>query len=78
VVAMEHTTKNGEAKILRQCSLPLTAQGEVDIIVTDMGFIEVTSDGLVLKEIVPGLTPEEVQKATEAPLHIDQNLKLME
>lgn len=70
IVAMEHVNKNGAPKILKKCSLPLTAKGEVDLIVTDMAFIRVTKKGLVLEELAEGVTVEEVVKATEAPLHI--------
>jgi acetate CoA/acetoacetate CoA-transferase beta subunit len=70
IIAMEHTNKNGGAKILKKCTLPLTAVGEVDLIVTDMAFIRVTKKGLVLEEIAEDTTVEEVIKATEAPLHI--------
>ncbi len=70
IVAMEHVSKNGAPKILKKCSLPLTAKGEVDLIVTDMAFIRVTKKGLVLEEIAEDTTVEEVIKATEAPLHI--------
>ena len=65
IVAMEHTAKNGGLKILKKCTLPLTAAKQVNLIVTDMGVMEVTSMGLVLKEIAPGLTFEEVQACTE-------------
>ena len=70
IVAMEHVNKNGAPKILKKCSLPLTAKGEVDLIVTDMAFIRVTKKGLVLEEIAEDTTVEEVIKATEAPLHL--------
>ena len=70
IVAMEHVNKNGAPKILKKCSLPLTAKGEVDLIVTDMAFIRVTKKGLVLEEIAEDTTVEEVIKATEAPLHV--------
>src|SRR5512140_3406597 len=65
IVAMEHTTKDGQAKILKQCTLPLTGVRVVNTIITEMGYIQVTPDGLVLEEITEGLTPEEVQKYTE-------------
>ncbi|TGE39406.1 CoA transferase subunit B [Desulfosporosinus fructosivorans] len=68
IVAMEHATKNGGLKILKKCTLPLTAAKQVNLIVTDMGVIEVTPLGLVLKEMAPGLTFEEVQACTEAIL----------
>lgn len=77
IIAMEHTAK-GNHKILKSCNLPLTAAGEVDLIVTDMGVIEVTKDGLVLREIAPDTTVEEVIAATEAQLTIDPNLKVIE
>ena len=68
IIAMEHTTKKGGMKILKKCTLPLTAAKQVNLIITDMGVLEVTSKGLVLKEIAPGLTFEEVQACTEASL----------
>jgi len=70
IVAMEHVSKNGAPKILKKCSLPLTAKGEVDLIVTDMAFIRVTRKGLVLEEVAEDTTVEEVIKATEAPMHV--------
>src|SRR5205809_6952101 len=75
VVAMEHTTREGAPKILQKCTLPLTGLKVVDTIVTEMAYIKVTGDGLVLEEIAPGLSPEQVQKATEARLQISHNLK---
>jgi 3-oxoacid CoA-transferase subunit B len=68
IVAMEHTTKTGQPKILRRCTLPLTGYGVVDTIVTELAVMRVTSGGLVVEEIAPGLTFEEVQSATEAKL----------
>lgn len=76
IIAMEHTAK-GEPKILKECNLPLTAAGQVDLIVTDMALIEVTKEGLVLKELAPETTVEEVIAATEAPLHVSADLKVM-
>jgi 3-oxoacid CoA-transferase subunit B len=78
VVAMEHTTRDGKPKILRQCTLPLTGKAVVDTIVTEMGYIRRTKDGLVLEEIAPGLTPEDVIAATEASLVVSAKLKQME
>jgi len=77
IIAMEHTAK-GAPKILKKCTLPLTAAGEVDLIVTEMGVIEKTDKGLVLTEIAPETTVEEVLAATEADLIISENLKVMD
>jgi acetate CoA/acetoacetate CoA-transferase beta subunit len=76
IIAMEHTAK-GSPKILKKCNLPLTAKGEVDLIVTDMGVIEVTPQGLLLTELAPETTVEEVVACTEAELMISENLKVM-
>src|SRR5512147_2656316 len=75
VIAMEHTTKEGASKILKKCTLPLTGQKVVDTIVTEMAYIRVTPQGLVLEEIAPGLKAEEVQAATEPQLIISPSLK---
>lgn len=77
IIAMEHTTKEGGAKIVKRCTLPLTGVGVVNMIVTELGVIEVTPEGLVLREVAPGVTPEDVQKATEPPLLRAPNLKTM-
>jgi 3-oxoacid CoA-transferase B subunit len=71
IVAMNHTTKDGESRIVKKCTYPLTALNCVDLIVTDIGVVEVTDRGLVLKEVAPGWTPEEVQSLTEPTLIID-------
>lgn len=76
ILAMEHTAK-GNHKILKKCTLPLTAAGQVNLIVTEMGVIEVTPEGLVLCEIHPEFTVEQVQAATEAQLIISPELKAM-
>jgi 3-oxoacid CoA-transferase subunit B len=78
VVAMEHTTREGQPKILNKCTLPLTGTKVVDTIVTEMAYIRVTPAGLVLEEIAPGLTFDDVQQATEATLVASQNLRPME
>lgn len=77
VVAMEHTTREGQPKILKKCTLPLTGLRVVDTIVTEMGYISVRPEGLVLMEIAPGLSTQDVQQATEAHLHIARDLKEM-
>jgi len=74
IIAMVHTQK-GKPKILKECTLPLTAKEEVDIIVTEMALIRVTKDGLVLEELGPGVSVEDVVAATEADLIISPNLK---
>lgn len=73
IVAMEHTAK-GAHKILDRCRLPYTAVDCIDLIITEMGVMEVTQDGLVLKEINPEYTPDQVQAATECTLIISQEL----
>ena len=78
VVAMEHTTREGQPKILKKCTLPLTGAKVVDTIVTEMAYIRVTAEGLVLEEIAPGLTAEDVQRATEARLIVGAGLRVME
>jgi acetate CoA/acetoacetate CoA-transferase beta subunit len=78
IVAMDHTTRDGQPKIVRECSYPLTAKCCVDLIVSDLAVIEVISSGLVLKEIAPSWTVEEVQAATEPQLLIADDLKEME
>ncbi len=75
IVAMEHTGKNGEPKILPRCRLPLTGARVVHTIITELGVIEVTPQGLELAETMPGVTPEEVQAATAARLAISPALK---
>jgi 3-oxoacid CoA-transferase, B subunit len=76
IVAMEHTAK-GQAKILKDCKLPFTAVNCVDLIITEMGVMEVTPEGLVLTEYNPEFTVEEIQAATEAVLIISPKLKSM-
>jgi acetate CoA/acetoacetate CoA-transferase beta subunit len=76
ILAMEHTA--GETKkILKKCTLPLTAAGQVNMIITEMGVMEITAEGIVLKEIHPEFTAEQVQAVTEATLIISKDLKVM-
>lgn len=70
IVAMEHCDKHGNSKILKECTLPLTAKGKVSLIITDMAVIEVSQEGLILKEVASGVSVDEVLKCTEASLII--------
>src|SRR6184192_4087149 len=78
VVAMEHATRDGQPKILKKCTLPLTGMKVVDTVVTEMAYIRVTPTGLVLEELAPGLTADDVQGATEPTLILSPNLRTME
>ncbi|MGA8150364.1 MAG: CoA transferase subunit B [Terriglobales bacterium] len=78
IIAMEHTTREGEPKILKKCTLPLTGVRVVNTIVTDMAVIRVTVEGLVLEEVAPGLTVDDVQRVTQPKLIVSPNLKTME
>lgn len=78
VVAMEHSTKDGKPKILKKCTLPFTGLGVVDTIVTEMAYIRVVKGkGLVLEELAPGVTVEQVQASTEPTLTLSPNLREM-
>jgi 3-oxoacid CoA-transferase B subunit len=77
IIAMMHTAK-GKKKILKKCTLPFTAVKEVDMIVTEMGVMHITDAGIVLTEIAPDVTIEEIQDATEAKLIISSQIKTME
>jgi 3-oxoacid CoA-transferase subunit B len=76
IIAMEHTAK-GQPKILKKCRLPLTGVKVVDTVVTEMAYIKVTPTGMVLEEVAPGLTGDDVQAATEPTLIISPNFKEM-
>jgi 3-oxoacid CoA-transferase subunit B len=75
IIAMEHATKDGSPKIMAKCTLPPTGVGVVDLIVTELAVIEVTPQGLLLREVAAGVTPEAVQKVTEATLRVAPDLK---
>ena len=77
IVAMQHTAK-GETKIMKQCTLPLTAKGQVNLIVTELAVMEVTPGGLKVLEIAPGITTDELRAATDADLIIEEPVKIME
>lgn len=77
IVAMNHTTKTGEARIVKDVTYPLTALSCVDLIVTDIAVVEVTDKGLVLREVAPGWTPEEVQALTEPKLIVQPDCQEM-
>ena len=77
IVTMEHTNREGRPKILKQCTLPLTGAGVVHTIITELAVIDVTPQGLVLKEVAAGTTVEDVQKFTEPRLRVSPDLKTM-
>ncbi len=77
IVAMEHTTREGQPKILKKCTLPLTGLKVVDTIVTEMAYIRVSRSALVLEEVAPGLTADDVQRVTEARLIVSPSVKSM-
>jgi 3-oxoacid CoA-transferase B subunit len=78
IVAMTHNSKDGKPKIVKHLTMPLTAKKCVDLIVTDIAVIQVTNNGLVLIEVAPGWTPQEVQSCTEATLIVAPDVREME
>ena len=78
IVAMEHTDRGGASKVVQECSYPLTGKGCVDLIVTDIAVMEITDGGLVLREVAPGWTAEEVQAETDARLVVSAELREIE
>lgn len=78
IVGMEHVTKRGQPRIVRACSYPLTGKAVVGLVVTDMAVLEVTPAGMVLKEVAPGLSAEDVQRVTEPRLIVPPDLKEIE
>jgi 3-oxoacid CoA-transferase subunit B len=77
IVAMEHQTKDGDPRILKKCTLPLTGQSVVHDIVTELCWIRVTAEGLLLTELAEGINTTEVQAQTEARLLISSDLRMM-
>ncbi|MFH1647117.1 MAG: 3-oxoacid CoA-transferase subunit B [Chloroflexota bacterium] len=75
IVTMEHTTNDGQPKIVTECTYPLTATRVVKLVITNLAVIEVTLKGLLLREVYPGLTPEQVQSVTGAELKVAADLK---
>ena len=78
IAMMTHVTKKGEPKILPECTLPVTGRGVTDTIVTDLAVIDVTPGGLVLQEVAPGYTAEEIRALTGAPLQVSPGLREIE
>ena len=74
-LALEHTTREGAPRLLKRCTLPVTAVGVVTKVVTNLGLFDITPEGFLLREIAPGYTPEEVQAVTEAKLIVSPDLK---
>jgi len=74
IIGMLHTTTSGKYKIVKKCTYPVTAVGVVNLIVTDLAVIEVTQNGLLLKELAPGLTSDDIQSVTEPELIISPDL----
>jgi 3-oxoacid CoA-transferase subunit B len=78
IVMMEHAGKDGKPKLLRQCSLPITGRGCVSAVCTDLAWIEIGPGGLLLRELAPGVTVEQVQALTEPHLHVSPDVKTMQ
>ena len=74
---MEHAAKDGAPKILKECNLPLTGRRVVHTIITDLATIDVTPDGLLLREVAPGVSARDVQERTEPTLRVGPDLKTM-
>jgi 3-oxoacid CoA-transferase subunit B len=77
IVLMEHVAKDGSYKVVKECSLPYTGRGVVDRIITDLAVLDVTADGLLLRELAPGLTVEDVQRVSEPALLVHEQPRQM-
>jgi 3-oxoacid CoA-transferase subunit B len=77
IVAMQHVSKSGESKILKRCTLPLTGEGVVNRVVTELAVLDITPEGILLKERAPGVSVEEIQKSTEAELIVPADVPEM-
>ncbi|MBB6444572.1 3-oxoacid CoA-transferase subunit B [Bacillus benzoevorans] len=77
IVLMNHTDKHGHAKIVRNCTLPLTSRGCVDLIITEMAVFQVEKDGLILSELAEGCTLEAIKRVTACPFSVKDNLKVI-
>jgi 3-oxoacid CoA-transferase subunit B len=75
VVVMEHTNKAGDSKVLKECSLPLTGKGCVDLVITDLAVFEINDEGMVLLELAPGVSEEEVRAKTQASYSVASTLR---
>ncbi|MBN1320948.1 MAG: CoA transferase subunit B [Thermoleophilia bacterium] len=78
IIMMDHCAKDGSPKILKECSLPITGKSCVNLVVSDLAVLEVTPEGLLLREVAPGLTAEDVQKVTEPKLIVSPDLRTIE
>jgi 3-oxoacid CoA-transferase subunit B len=78
IIMMDHNAKDGTPKLRKECTLPLTGKKCVNLVITDQAVIQVTKEGLVLREVAPGMTAEEVQKLTEPKLIVSPDLKTIE